>query len=314
MDELLALHDSPVFLRGEALDHGYTDKELRSGLRAGHLHRIRQGTYTLGAVWANADAFERHRLKAAGVLLTHPGTVMLSHTSAAVEHGLRLWNPNLAKVHVTRLDGSPGRSSKDIVYHQGAWTPDDVHQKEDRLLVGPLRAGLETAALHSVEQGVCILDSVLDMGHASLDELHGLGSRMLAMPHTRRLQLACRLTRVGAESVGESRLRMLCWQQGLPEPVLQFEVRDHQGILIARTDCAWPELGVLGEFDGRVKYGRLLRPGQEPGDAVFLEKRREDHVREVTGMRMVRVIWDDFDRPRLTAARFRSQFNGMPAA
>ncbi len=36
----------------------------------------------------------------------------------------------------------------------------------------------------------------------------------------------------------------------------------------------------MGEFDGRIKYGRLLRPGQEAGDAVFEEKRREDAIRD----------------------------------
>jgi hypothetical protein len=34
----------------------------------------------------------------------------------------------------------------------------------------------------------------------------------------------------------------------------------------------------VAEFDGRMKYGRLLRPGQEAGDAVFDEKRREDAI------------------------------------
>src|SRR3712207_8138753 len=32
-------------------------------------------------------------------------------------------------------------------------------------------------------------------------------------------------------------------------------------------------------FRSKVKYGRLLKPGQDPGDAVFEEKRREDAMR-----------------------------------
>ncbi len=67
----------------------------------------------------------------------------------------------------------------------------------------------------------------------------------------------------------------------------------------------WPEHGLLGEFDGRVKYGRLLRPGEEPGDAVFREKRREDELRRLTGFAMVRLVWADLHRPRETAARIR---------
>ena len=61
---------------------------------------------------------------------------------------------------------------------------------------------------------------------------------------------------------------------GLPAPVLQWEVCSPCGAVVARVDFGWPELRTVGEFDGRVKYGRLLRPGQDPGDAVFEEKRR----------------------------------------
>jgi hypothetical protein len=61
---------------------------------------------------------------------------------------------------------------------------------------------------------------------------------------------------------------------------------------------------VLGEFDGKVKYGRLLKPGQAPGDAVFEEKRREDRLREVTQWRMGRLAWEDLAQPAITGARF----------
>jgi hypothetical protein len=71
------------------------------------------------------------------------------------------------------------------------------------------------------------------------------------------------------------------------------------------TDFAWPEHRLLGEFDGRVKYGRLLRPGEEPGDAVFREKRREDLLRRVTGWSMIRITWEDLYHPARTAAAVR---------
>lgn len=49
---------------------------------------------------------------------------------------------------------------------------------------------------------------------------------------------------------------------------------------------------MAGEFDGQVKYGRLLRPGQSPGDAVFAEKVREDRLRG-EGLTVVRWTWDE---------------------
>ena len=31
------------------------------------------------------------------------------------------------------------------------------------------------------------------------------------------------------------------------------------------TDWHWPADDIYGEFDGKVKYGRLLKPGQDAG-------------------------------------------------
>lgn len=315
MIELTRLHHDPVFLRSEALDHGHTDKSLRAAVRDNVIVRIRQGTYTTSEVWTAADATERHRLAAAGVLLRHGETVVLSHTSAAIEHGLRVWRPDLSKVHVTRIDGgSGGKRTHDLVYHEGHWTPDDIVAKDDKLLVSPVRAGIEAATLTDVENGMVILDSVLDLDLADEESLREAVRRTEHWPHRQRLQVTVRLVRRGAQSVGESRSRYLCWSQRLPEPELQFEVRDGSGTVVAVTDFAWTELGVLGEFDGRIKYGRLLRPGEEPGDAVFREKHREDLVRSLTRCLMVRLIWGDLHRGPTTAARIRSTFSHAAAA
>jgi hypothetical protein len=83
-------------------------------------------------------------------------------------------------------------------------------------------------------------------------------------------------------------------------------VRDADGVLLGTTDMAWPERRLLGEFDGRAKYGRLLRPGESPGDAVFREKKREDRIREVTGWLFVHLVWADLYQPRATADRIRA--------
>ena len=84
-------------------------------------------------------------------------------------------------------------------------------------------------------------------------------------------------------------------------------VRDG-GRLVGRTDWAWRRTATgLGEFDGKIKYGRLLGPGQDPGEVVFKEKQREDKLREVTGGWMIRLVWSDLDRPGPTAARIRAR-------
>jgi hypothetical protein len=82
---------------------------------------------------------------------------------------------------------------------------------------------------------------------------------------------------------------------GLPAPDLQVEVCTPSGLFVGRTDVGWRDHRLLGEFDGRIKYGRL-RPRQQPGDAVFEEKVREDALR-AEDYGVVRWTWWDLDQP-----------------
>jgi very-short-patch-repair endonuclease len=72
-----------------------------------------------------------------------------------------------------------------------------------------------------------------------------------------------------------------------------------------RLDFAWPELKVWVEVDGRAKYGRWLRPGESPTDAVLREKLREDAIREATGWICIRVTWADLADPVRLERRLR---------
>ena len=69
----------------------------------------------------------------------------------------------------------------------------------------------------------------------------------------------------------------------------------------------------MGEFDGRIKYGRLLRPGQQAGDAVFEEKRREDAIRD-EDWGVVRWVWSELRRPDRVAARGPARAGAQPLA
>ena len=93
-----------------------------------------------------------------------------------------------------------------------------------------------------------------------------------------------------SHSVGESRSRVAIARAGLPTPIPQLPVRLARGV--AYSDFGWPEQHTVGEFDGKVKYGRLLRPGQSPGDVVYEEKLREDAIR-AQDWEVVRWTWAD---------------------
>jgi len=301
----MTLHPNGLFLRREALDSGYRDRDLLAARRAGVIERVRHGAYVAAETWQARDPVGRHRLRAQAVCLTHEGRVALSHVSGAAEHGMRLWNVDLEHVHVVRLDGAKGRKQRDVIYHEEGWRPDGVHAMQELLVLGAEQCALGAASLTNTESGVGLLDSCLDLQLSDEASLWAEHARRTQWPHHAKLQISLRLMRPGAQSIGESRGRFLCFKQHLPEPKLQFHVYDNRGNLVGITDFAWPHYRLLGEFDGMIKYGRLLKPGQDPGDVVTDEKNREDRLREVTGWSMIRLTWPDLYVQRVTGDRIR---------
>jgi hypothetical protein len=294
-----------AFLRSEALAVGLDDAALRRGVKAGLLVRVRHGAYTFGDLWKSCDEAERHLALLRTVARLSEGRVAVSHHSAALLHGMDLWEVPLSRAHLTRLDGNPGRVRKDAVHHEGLCLPEQLTRKANLPVVPPVRAALESALLLDVEHGLCVVDSGLHRRLFTNEELKRQSESMKSWPDSQHLQVVTRLADGRSESVGESRSRFLFWKQGVPAPQLQYEVYD-RGTLVAVTDFAWPELGLLGEFDGKVKYGRYLRPGEDPGDAVFREKQREDLVRRLTGWGVFRMTWSMLYDPVETARVIRS--------
>jgi hypothetical protein len=298
-----------TFLRREAVEAAVDDAALRRAVRGGVLVKVRHGAYTFAVDWAAGDDRDRHVVLSRAAMRVLSNRVALSHHSAAAALGMDLWDVPLDQVHVTRLDGGAGRAEGDVRHHEGLVLDDDLALVHGVRTMRPVRAALESASLSGLERGLVTVDSGLRAGLFTPADLAAQHALMQSWPGTLHLHLVTRLADGRSGSVGESRSRYFFHAQRLPAPELQFAVYDGSA-LIGISDFAWPGLGMLGEFDGRVKYGRLLRPGEDPGDAVFREKRREDLLRRVTGWRMVRLVWSDLRTPERTAAWLRSELRG----
>jgi hypothetical protein len=297
-----------VFLTREALALGYDERSIARAVRGRLWHRVRRGAYVPFEVWASADAEARHLIRAAAVHRSYGDRVCFSHVTAALMHGIAVWGVGLERVHVTRLDGGAGRTEPDVVHHEAQCLDEaDVVRLDGRLVTAPARSALETGILGTTEASLVSLDSLLFRKLGSLPDLGNAYDVIQHWPGTQHLQMAVRMADGRAQSPGESRSRWLFFVEGIPAPELQFEVYDAHGALLGTTDFAWRRHRLLGEFDGRVKYGRLLRPGETPGDVVFAEKLREDALRRTTGFGMERLVWADLNRPRSTAERLRAK-------
>jgi hypothetical protein len=292
------------FTRAMAREAGYDDKAVSLMVRTKAWTRFRRGYYSFTDIWTNLDDLGRHRVRSRAVLHSLGDAVALSHVSSLVAHGIETWGADLSRVHVTRLDGGAGRVEGDVVHHVGACTVDDLADVDGLRTLTPVRCAVECGSTMTSEAALALFNALLHSGVAEPDDLYRQFEAMGSWPGVRHLHVPVRLADPRVESVGESRGLWAFWSLGIPRPEVQFEVRDHDDRLVGTCDWGWPNDRLLGEFDGKVKYGRLLRHDQGPGEVVFAEKHREDELREVSGCSMLRLIWTDFDRPRLIKARF----------
>lgn len=294
------------FTRPHARAAGYDDRAVAREARAGRWLRIRRGYYTFPDIWAVSTTEERHLIMCRAVLDSLGDCVALSHVSGCLAQGIDVWGVELGHVHVTRLDGGAGRTEAGVVHHEGLVLDHEVSVVDGMRVLTPQRCALEAGSLSRPESALVLLNSALHRGLCSIDDIGDQFDVMAHWPRVRHLHVPVHMATDKAESVGESRGLWLFFVEHLPAPTLQHEVIV-DGRLIGRTDWAWLTRRGLGEFDGKIKYGRLLKPGQDPGDAVFMEKRREDALREATDSWMIRLVWDDLDKPSQTAARLRTK-------
>ncbi|GAA2551065.1 hypothetical protein GCM10010210_24570 [Pseudonocardia hydrocarbonoxydans] len=281
-------------LRSELIARGYTDDEIRRTCGSRRLVSVRRGAYVDPGDERLHRPEDRHALAVrAAVGQLGPGCVV-SHASAAVLHRIALWAVPLGRVHVSRPGTSGGRRSSQLHLHVCPMEPDEVVTVDGIAVTSPAATVAALARTLPFEQAVVVADSAL---HRGLVDPPALAAALDRYPRRHGTAAAARVLAFAdrlAESPGESRSRVAMLRAGLPMPQLQVVRFSVDGVPLGRVDFWWPEQGVIGEFDGLVKYGRLLRPGQATGDVLVAEKLREDALRE-TARGMARWTWREID-------------------
>ncbi len=306
--------NGPLTLRRDLLRTGMDDREIRRLIRSGDFVQVRPGAYIDRAVWTALNEEGRFGLRGRAVLRQARTPLILSHTSSVVEWGLPSFGFDLTQVHTTRTDGLSGRRAADVRQHEARVGPGDLVVVNGVPVTNPARAVLEACTLVGPECGLCVVNAVLNKGLITETQLLTQYVGMENWPHSRAIEIVLRLCDGRIESVGESRTFWVCYLHSLPMPVPQYEITDPSGQVVARVDFAWPDLGVYLEFDGRIKYEKLLRPGERASDVVWREKKREQMIGRLTGWRCIRITWADLADPRRLAALILSALYPNTAA
>lgn len=291
-----------VHLRAGLRAAGYGDDEVRALLRRGELATVRRGAYVSGPL--SDDAAVRHlaQIRAASEQLD-PGAVV-SHLSGAVLLGWDVWGLPLTRVQVTRHRRTGGRRDPSVHVRSAPLHVDEIEFVDGVAVTCAARIVTDVARTVPFEQAVVVADCALAKGAVNADSLAEAMARQKGWPGAPAARRVLAFADGRSGSVGESRSRVAIARAGLPLPELQWECRNAQGEHVGTVDFWWRARRLVGEFDGLVKYGRLLKQGQTPADAVVAEKLREDALRD-EDTRMVRWIWTDLNDFARTAARLR---------
>ncbi|MBC3194358.1 type IV toxin-antitoxin system AbiEi family antitoxin domain-containing protein [Pseudonocardia sp. C8] len=301
-----------LFRRTALKDAGFSDAEIDQMRRSGLLVAVRRGVYRRAdaAELASTDA---HVLRCRAVIPSLSPDAVFRHVTAAILLGLPLWLVPLDRLHVIRDRPGGGRLRPGLHVHTAPLPDDDVVQLDGIRLTSAARTVADLARTLPTEQALIAADGALhravkarranrhDPGATTKDEATAVLARFAGR---RGSAAAGRLVASAdplCESPGETRSRYRMHLAGLPPPVTQWIVPGTGH----RTDFAWPELGVVGEFDGRIKYTRgLLRPGETLEEVVWREKRREDEIRD-TGRTVVRWVWSEIGEAMIARLRPR---------
>ncbi|MCC2315735.1 type IV toxin-antitoxin system AbiEi family antitoxin domain-containing protein [Cellulomonas sp. zg-B12] len=273
-----------VHVHGQERSTGVEPQTVQRLAHAGRLVRVRRGTYVGADDWRELDDRARHVVQVQAVLAVARRPPVFSHWSAAAVLGLPGVGRRDGGVHVVRGPAGGGRSHGDVVRHAVAGSV-DVTVVDGITVTSPARTVVDLARVGGVVTGVAAADAAVRHGLVTVEELHAEVERAGQGRGVRAARRTAALVDARSESPGESlsRVRMAEW--GLGAPVLQHEVRDRHG-LVGRVDFWWPVHGVVGEFDGRTKYG------SDAADVLWEEKLREDRLR-AAGLRVARWTWQD---------------------
>jgi hypothetical protein len=284
-----------IFTAVEAVRAGYRPDEIRSALSSGRWRRMRRGVYMRADDYARTrgDARLVHIAECVAVLVTLGSGPVISHTSAARVHRLLL--PNDVRGEVRLTDADQWRRGRGYVVTRAAVPAERVCRLLGFGVTDPARTLVDCAREWELTDSVVALDAALHDGCVTRTDLQ---DAVLAASHWVGIGTAARALGLAdgrAESPLESRGRLMLHTAGLPRPELQVELHGPRGF-VARVDAWFEDAAVAVEFDGRVKYSDP-RAGRDPGEVLWLEKRREDLVRELD-VRVVRLTQEDVSRRR----------------
>jgi predicted transcriptional regulator of viral defense system len=283
---------------------GLPEARLRRLVRRGVLRTVRRGVYTWRDVAdkASSDPGQAVALEVAAVNVQTSASLVASHQSAAVMHGLSMLDsvPE-GSVSVTQAGRAMGNSTTRSGVH--IFTADMPDEHVMTMYGVPCttvaRTVIDLARRERFLAGVVVADDALHQMKTNRGEFQTVLDQCAGWPQVTRARRVVEFSDHRAESVLESIGRVVMHEHRLDPPELQVELGGADGF-IGRVDYYWPQHRTVAEADGKKKY--------DTRDEAVRQLRRDSRLREA-GFEVVHFTWADIlYRPERVIASILAAF------
>ncbi len=245
-------HSVPVALRNRP----FTAAEARSvGVSRGQLRGTRYRRLGSG-LYRWVGLHESSHLMLCAVARRLPAGAAFSGRTAAWLHGLDVTPCDPIELTIPEPIGSSRRAGANV--RRAVLAREEIVLRRSLPTTSALRTVVDLGGRDPLTEGVVAADLFL---HAQLITVAELRAYVAAHPGAKgiaRLRRVVDLADPKAESVMESRLRMLLVLDGLPRPEVQVSIYDDQGRFLGRPDLLYPVQRLAIEYDGGNHRDRLV--------------------------------------------------------
>jgi hypothetical protein len=279
-----------VWIRSRLLSQGHDRTSIDRLVRRGDVRVAFRGVYS-----PRSDDTLRTRWQAA--LATQPAGSALSHRTSAVAHDLP-WAPDAwreaGRVDLTVPFTQRRRERDGIRLRRSALAPESIDAVDGLPVTSVARTLIDLIRARDVGRllGLQLLDGALRFRRCTKADLDAELQRLAGSPGTARARTLCALARYGVDSPQETRLRLTLLDGGIRDADIDvnLEIRDDQGVVLARGDIGSRQRLMWGEYDGYAVHVEATAFGRDRIGDRWL------HDRGWTTLRFSSADWASPDR------------------
>ena len=266
----LARHEP--FTIATARSAGISKSQLVDWCRAGLVRRMIRGVYL------PAEAGDSIRIRAECLRLVVPPDCFITDRSAGWLHGADMVlapNEHLAVPPVSFFRPSDGGRLRNGLVSSGERRirADELTEIHGLRVTTPIRTAWDLGRLQHRDLALAGLDAMLRLGVFSGDELVEGVERFRKQRGVVQLRAFAPLADAGAQSAGESALRLRWYDAGLPRPRTQIPIMEN-GEVIYWLDMGLEEFLYAAEYDGKQWHDNPEARAHDKGRRKWLRKSR----------------------------------------